>query len=215
METKINLGLSASNTLDDLKIAICNSLVVEYVIDLLQKTIKENSKDFDVMSTLDNFREIIDRNDEVAFDSVKLWLDNKVNVLKDLLTLVTVFDADLARHEKIESGAIINSVQSQITDFTLSLSLIEFNEKFMDLGKLKLKPTYIDNTLEQLRLVDENQILSTISDMQLSFVPLEIEKYRNTFIEEKLNRVAHLVNATNSALDADFEKFVKQVNKRR
>jgi len=213
METKIKLGLSDSYTLEELKSAICNSLVVENLIDNFQKTIRANSRDVDVQDILDNFASIIDRSQEVGFVSVKNWADNKVNVLKDLLTLVTVFDSAMARYGKIEAGKIVEKITADLTDFTLRLCLINFDKEYIDLGKLKLKSEYVDNTLEQIRLVDENQILSTMSEMQLSFIPLEIEKYRNTFVEGKIRRLSEIINNANTTLDADFEKFVGQIKK--
>lgn len=213
METKIKLNISSSYTLDELKAAICNSLVVEYLIDDLQKTLRDKGKEINIDNILNTFSDIIDNNENVSFASVAEWNLSKVMTFNSLLALVAIFDNTLAEQGQINAGEIIAKIQEEVTNFTLNLSLIEFNEKYIDLKTLKIKHDYLEDTLRQLRLVDENQVLSALVENDLEVTPLEIEKYRNTFIEEKLRRLAELINTTNKTLDLDFEKFFKQITK--
>ena len=215
MESKIVLKMSGMNTNEDIKSAVLQSLVVEFLIDNLKSKINAYSRDVDLTDVSNSFDNISENNQTAAFASLKEWTLNKMSVFKDLVMLGALMDSKLTQFKQMKSGSFIDALQEEVSDFTITLSSIDFdfNEGFINLNGLKLKKSYIDKTLEQMYIVDENQVLVSLSETQLTFTPLNTEKYRNKIVEDKISKLDKLCNKVSEALEKDFEKFMLKTDK--
>lgn len=147
----------------------------------------------------------------MSYVSVPKWNEGKSIAYKEMLDIIKSLDETLANAKKIESNNLINRFRDELTAFLLSLTDINISGNSIDFGNLNIKQEYIDNTIEQLSLVDSTQFLIELSQMQITAVPLEIEKYRNSFVESKLKKANSIAQNVEDAINDDFGKLHKQI----
>ena len=214
MGTKIELRLCAEYQIDDVRTAIVNGLICEYLIGELSDALKVYHKQLDLAETRDDFKVAIDRCHEIGFADIYEWIRNKISAYEDLLGVVADLDSEVARAGVKSSGEVIADFQKKTTSFILSLAnvsitmdSVEYDDLMTHLDKL------IQPVLDEFHVIDETQFLIAMSQMKFDETPLEIEAYRNKFIEDKLQKCEKLMNSVSAAYDADDEKLHNSIIK--
>ncbi len=209
METKLNLNLSVQYDRSTLLSAVISGLTFEYLLDEV-KTVLNNSTSVEKVDILDILRDISDRANEVGFYNLAEWLDNKSEAQRDLLTLVQSVDARLGR-----TGTFVQELTLKLTEFVISIGRLNVSENEVDYTGINLDGAWIENVLEQMRLVSENEFIVSLASKQLKTVPLETKTYANSFIETKVNKLNAVCEKIEKKLDKDFDKLqdlVTEVN---
>ncbi|MGN0960859.1 MAG: hypothetical protein ACI4PF_01515 [Christensenellales bacterium] len=214
MESKYTLNLCANYVSEDLKSAVVNCLLYDYIVDELRQTIKRfHNGDIDLFYVLESFKNAIDKGNSVTFATLKDWERNKISAYTDCLNIVNTLDELASNAGKIKQGELIEEFRRKTQDFVVSLATCDIDIEHIDFGNLNIKQDFVKNMLHELSLVDEGQFLSDLSNMQFKMVPLEINKYRNKFIEQKLNRAKNIAVSVDNLLEKDFEDLHNDIMK--
>lgn len=209
MEKEIKLHLCGNYVNDDLRSAVNSCVLCDYIVDGVRELIKKlNKEDLDLFYVYEEFKNTIEKGNEVSFSKLTDWRDNKVSAYQDCLRLVVKLDNMAAETGKFAQGEIIEEFNDEIQKFSLLLeTLAEVTKDSVKFGKLQIKEEYIDNLLSQLKIVDEGQFLSDLGTMQFEFMPLDTNKYRNKFVEKKIKKMLDISKRTSDILWNDFQKL--------
>lgn len=214
MENRIDLHLAGGYSIDTLKSAIINGLCCEFVIDQLQSEIRKYTKDndLDLNEIYEEFRVVIENGENVTFSRVSEWANFKASIYKDILMLVNKLDAVIAENQIITQGELIGDFRRELTNFLLSLTELEITGTFIDFNAVGLKREYLDKTLEDLVLVDEGQFLSDLSVMKIDATPLDVAKFKNSVVENKLRQANAIADNVKTLLENDFVKLHNKIS---
>ena len=211
MDTKYKLNLSKSYSINSLASAVVTSLTAEYLIDIIRDELKKYSAKQDLTNFMDRFAELIDESYDVSFSNMEYWLDKKSSTNSDMLKLVVDLDKTLTDKKVISERDIVNEIQDKFNHFVVSLADLIINEDFIDCSRVDLKKEYINSTLEQLRLLDEGVVLSSLMEMQLEFTPLDTKQDKNKFIEKKLSTINRTARNVETTFDTNYGKLLEQI----
>lgn len=211
MEKKIRTNLGTIYDRSLLSSAIINCLSTEYLIDLIKEAIRSHNKETDLTKLSDDFADVINESYDVSFSSMSGWLEKKSQAFTDLLALVVDLDEYLASLQKIEKNQIVSDIQTKLNNFIVQLTQIKIDDSSIDFASIDLKDEYINSTMEQLSLVNEGQSLSELASTQLEFAPLDVERNRNTFIEEKLNKINSITSSCEHTFNSDLKKLENEI----
>ena len=212
MENKIELQLSANYSNKKIKSAIISSILCDYIIDKLSLAIKKfNQNDIDLFYVYENFKQAIEKGEDVTFSSIDAWAENKASVYQDCMNVVVALDDVVSKAGLIKSGDLIEEISNDCQSYSILLGLSDITTKYADFGDVDVKDEHIDNMLAQLIIVDEGQFLSDLSTMRMEMIPLEVNKYRNKFVEQKLKRARAIVDNVAMSLDKDFDDLLESV----
>lgn len=212
MESKINIHLCANYVKEDFKSAVINAILCEYIIDEVRLLIKRLSKyDLDLFHVHESFKEAIEKSKNVTFATISDWEDNKVSSYEDCLRIVAILDRLSADAGKSKAGEIIEEFRGKTQEYVVLLFASEIDLQHLDFGNLNIKQEFIDNVLHELKLVDEGQFLSDLGTMQMAMAPLDINKYRNKFIEQKLKRANNIALSVDSSLEREFMRLHNEI----
>ena len=211
MDTKYKLNLSKSYSINSLASAVVTSLTAEYLIDISRDELKKYSAKQDLTNFMDRFAELIDESYDVSFSNMEYWLDKKSSTNSDMLKLVVDLDKTLTDKKVISERDIVNEIQDKFNHFVVSLADLIINEDFIDCSRVDLKKEYINSTLEQLRLLDEGVVLSSLMEMQLEFTPLDTKQDKNKFIEKKLSTINRIARNVETTFDTNYGKLLEQI----
>ena len=211
MDTKYKLNLSKSYSINSLASAVVTSLTAEYLIDIIRDELKKYSAKQDLTNFMDRFAELIDESYDVSFSNMEYWLDKKSSTNSDMLKLVVDLDKTLTDKKVISERDIVNKIQDKFNHFVVSLADLIINEDFIDCSRVDLKKEYINSTLEQLRLLDEGVVLSSLMEMQLEFTPLDTKQDKNKFIEKKLSTINRIARNVETTFDTNYGKLLEQI----
>ena len=211
MDTKYKLNLSKSYSINSLASAVVTSLTAEYLIDIIRDELKKYSAKQDLTNFMDRFAELIDESYDVSFSNMEYWLDKKSSTNSDMLKLVVDLDKTLTDKKVISERDIVNEIQDKFNHFVVSLADLIINEDFIDCSRVDLKKEYINSTLEQLRLLDEGVVLSSLMEMQLEFTPLDTKQDKNKFIEKKLSTINRIARNVETTFDTNYGKLLEQI----
>ena len=211
MDTKYKLNLSKSYSINSLASAVVTSLTAEYLIDIIRDELKKYSAKQDLTNFMDRLAELIDESYDVSFSNMEYWLDKKSSTNSDMLKLVVDLDKTLTDKKVISERDIVNEIQDKFNHFVVSLADLIINEDFIDCSRVDLKKEYINSTLEQLRLLDEGVVLSSLMEMQLEFTPLDTKQDKNKFIEKKLSTINRIARNVETTFDTNYGKLLEQI----
>ncbi len=208
METKFSLNLCANYSNENLKSAVSNCLLAEFVIEKLRETIKKfNKEDIDLFYVYEGFKGLIEKGNDVSFDRLADWEANKVSVYEGVLNLVVSLDEILAEASLIESGTILEEFRESALGYMTLLNMCDITTDYIDLSFVEVRQDFLDNLKRQLALVDEGQFLSDFKDMNTEVVPIEINKVRHKYIEQKLAKAEKVANDVSRTLESEFENL--------
>lgn len=197
---------------DDLKSAITNCILCDYIIDELRLAIKRFSKeDLDLFYVHEDFKSAIEKSKNVSFATIGDWESNKIDSYSDCLGIVATIDAMASEQGKIEAGTLIEEFREKTQEYLIQLSSCEMDIDHIDLGTMDVKEEFMKNLLHELTLVDEGQFLSDLGMMQVEMLPLDVHKYRNKFLEGKLRKGESIALSCDRALEREFERLHKDV----
>lgn len=212
METKFDLHLCANYSNEKLKSAVCNCVLCDYIIEKLRLAIKRfNKEDLDLFYVFESFKQAIEISEAVTFSGIEEWEQNKINAYQYCLNIVVSLDEIAARAGKINAGDLIEEITTDAQGYSVLLALSDININYIDFKDVELKEEYISNLKKQLALVDEGQFLSDLGTMKIEMAALDIDKYRNKFIEKKLSRASKIVESTQTALNREFERLHEEI----
>lgn len=211
METKYKLQLGVISDINDISQSVVSALSSEYLIDTIRDIIRTYNKETNLTKFMDKFADLINKSYDVSFVSVNAWLNNKTDTNLEMLGLVQELDKYLAEKQITKETQVLAEVQQKMQNFLVSLSAIKITPETIEFSNLDIEKEYIASMLEQLRLLDEGMLLSSIADMSLEFTPLDVEKNRNVFIEEKLNNLNKVTNSCQKIFDDDYDRLLSQV----
>lgn len=197
---------------EDLKSAITNCILCDYIIDELRLTIKRFSKeDLDLFYVHESFKSAIEKSKNVTFSTIGDWENNKVESYSDCLGIVATIDAMASEQGKISEGSLIEEFKEKTQEYLIQLTSCDIDIEHIDLGNMDIKEEFMKNMLHELTLVDEGQFLSDLGTMQVEMLPLDVHKYRNKFLEAKLRRGESIALSVDKALEREFEKLHRDV----
>ena len=211
MEKRIRTNLGANYDHNLLSSSIVNCIASEYLIDLTRETIRKYHKEIDLSDISDEFAECIDESYNVSFSNMSDWLKNKSNKFTKMLELIVRLDEFLVSHEKIEKNQVVADIQQKLNFFVVKLTNVRIEDEFIDFTEIDIEEEYIKKTFEQLNLVNEAQVLCQLASSELEFSPLDVERFRNTFIEEKLNKINSIRTSCENTLNKDLDKLNNQI----
>ncbi|MBQ7352153.1 MAG: hypothetical protein IJW59_04795 [Clostridia bacterium] len=213
METKINLHLCANYNHDAFKSAVVNALVCDYVIEQVRLGIKRFSKDdLDLFYIHEEFKKAIEQGEDVTFANLSAWEANKVEVYSECVGIIMRLDMMATEAGKIGAGEFLYEFKESVDSFIVMLSVSNINPSYIDVsGVIGMKEEFLTHLVSQLMFVDEGQFLSDLGTMQLQMVPLEINKYRNKFVEKKLTRAKTILSSVSSAVERDFDRLHEEI----
>lgn len=212
METKFDLHLCANYSNEKLKSAICNCVLCDYIIESLRQAIKRfNKEDLDLFYVYENFKKAIEKSEEITFSSINEWEQNKISAYQDCLNIIVTLDDMAAKADKINAGDLIEDINSDCQAYSVMLAMSDININHVDFKNLKIREEFLLNLKQQLAIVDEGQFLSDLGTMRIEMVGLDIDKYRNKFIEQKLRRARTIVDSVNSSLDKEFDRLHDEI----
>lgn len=213
MESKINIHLCANYSNDKLKSAVVNCVLCDYIIEKLRQSIKRfNKEDLDLFYVYEDFKKAIEKSENVTFSNIGAWEENKVSSYQDCLNTVVALDEIASKAGKIESGDLIEEFRADCQKYAVMLSLSEVNNQVIDLSNVEVREDYLQNLIRQLTLVDEGQFLTDIGTMKIEMVPLDVNKFRNKFVEQKLRRSNTILNSVGKTLDKEFKRLHEEVS---
>lgn len=214
MENRIDLNLAGGYSLETLKSAIINGLCCEYVIDKLQSEIRRYTKENDINlnDIHDEFRVVIENGENISFVRVSEWANYKTIIYKDILKIVNKLDDVLAKNQIIMQGELVENFRVELTNFLLGLTELEITSEFIDFNAINLKREYLDKIIDDLTLVDEGQFLSDLSAMKIDVTPLEVDKFKNSVVDNKLKRANVIVENVKTLLANDFAKLHNKIS---
>lgn len=212
MERKYNLHLCANYVNEDLKSAITNCILCDYIIDELRLAIKRFGKyDLDLFYVHESFKTAIDKSKNVTFATLADWENNKIEAYSDCLGIVATIDNMASELGKINGGELIEEFREKTQEYLVQLSSCDIDIEHIGLGTMNVKEEFMNNMLHELTLVDEGQFLSDLGTMQIEMIPLDVHKYRNKFLEQKLKRGERIALSIDSALEREFDKLHRDV----
>jgi hypothetical protein len=212
METKFDLHLCANYSNEKLKSAICNCVLCDYIIEELRQAIKRfNKEDLDLFYVYENFKKAIEKSEVVTFSSLSAWEENKISAYQDCLNIIVNLDDMASKAEKINAGDLIEEVSNKCQAYSVMLSLADISLNYVDFSGIEVREEYLTNLKNQLALVDEGQFLSDLGTMRIEMSGLDINKYRNKFIEQKLRRASAIVESTRNTLDKEFDRLHDEI----
>ena len=212
MESKIKLHLCANYVSEDFKSAVTNAILCEYIIDELRLLIKRVGKyDLDLFYVHEAFKDAIERSKNVTYAHISQWEENKISAYSDCLSIVATIDEMSAEAGKINKGEIIEEFRVKTQQYAVLLFTIDITLDAIDFSGVKVKDEFMENVLHELTLVDEGQFLSDLGTMQIAKVPLDVNKYRNKFIEQKLKRAQTIVKSVDNSLEKEFERLHNEI----
>lgn len=205
MENKFDLHLCANYVNEELKSAITNCILCDYIIDELGLAIKRFAKeDLDLFYVHEDFKKAIEKSKNVTFATITDWENNKVESYSDCLRIVVNIDRMASESGKIEEGALIEEFRNKSQTYLIMLASCDMDINHIDLGAVKVKEEFMNNMLHELTLVDEGQFLCDLGTMQTEMLPLDVQKYRNKFVEQKLKRGESIALSIDKSLERDF-----------
>ena len=207
MERKIDLHLCAHYQEEDVKSSVINALICDYLIAELTEAVKVYHKELDLAGVRDDFKVAIDRSRQVDFGDIYEWTANKMRAYESLLGVVMDLDGEVAKAGLRNVGEIMSEFQEKLTRFILSLTDVKITTEEIEYDELVKIDALVKNIVSELKIIDETQFLIELSQTQLTETPLEIEAYRNKFVEEKLSKSNKILDGVVSTFDADDEKL--------
>ena len=213
MESKINIHLCANYSSPKLKSAVISCVLCDYIIEKLRQSIKRfNKEDLDLFYIYEDFKKAIEKSGNITFSTIGGWEDNKTSAYQDCLNIVVDLDDIASKAGKINSGDLIEEFSRDCKEYALALSLCDINNDTIDLSGVEVREEYIDNLKRQLTLVDEGQFLTDIGAMKIDMVPLDVNKFRNKFVEQKLKRANVILDSVGKTLDREFKRLHDEVS---
>jgi hypothetical protein len=212
MEKKFELHLCANYVNEQLKTAVCNCVLCDYIIEQLRQAIKRfNKEDLDLFYVYENFKKAIEKSEEITFSSIDSWSQNKVEAYQDCLNIVVSLDNIASKAGKIKAGDLIEQVSEDCQGYSILLSLADIDIHHVDFKNIEVREEYLNNLKTQLAFVDEGQFLSDLGTMRLEMACLDTNKYRNKFVEKKLSRANSIVASVQNSLDKEFDRLHTEV----
>lgn len=208
MESKYDLHLCANYVNEDLKSAITNCILCDFIIDKLRLAIMRfNKEDLDLFYVHEAFKDAIEKSRNVTYSTIGDWEKNKISAYSDCLGIVAHLDQLAAKEGKISEGQLIEEFRTNTQEYLILLTGCQMDINQINFGKMKVKQEFIDNMLHELTLVDEGQFLTDLGTMQIEMLPLDVNKYRNKFVEQKLKKLQTIVVAVDNALEKEFDNL--------
>jgi len=212
MEKKFELHLCANYTNEKLKSAICNCVLCDYIIEKLRLAIKRfNKEDLDLFYVYESFKKAIEKSEKITFAGIDEWEQNKIESYQDCLNIVVGLDDIATKAGKINAGDLIEEVSEDCQGYSVLLHLADIDINHVDFKDIEIREEYITNLQSQLSLVDEGQFLSDLGTMKLEMAALDIDKYRNKFVEKKLNRANKIVEGVSASLEKEFDRLHEEI----
>lgn len=212
MESKFKLHLCANYVNDDLKSAINSCILCDYVIEELRLVIKRMGKyDLDLFYIHEAFKEVIEKSKDVTFATIAEWEENKSNATMQCVGIIARLDEMASEVGKITAGELIEEFRLKTQEYYISLLGTDIDINHVDLSSMQVKEEFIDNMVHELTLVDEGQFLSDLGTMQVSMVPLDVNKYRNKFVEQKLRRLQTISASVSKSLESEFDSLLRDI----
>lgn len=214
MEKKIELNLCANYQLSELKDSIINSVLCDYVIEELRLAIKRfNKEDLDLFYIYEDFKVAIEKGNQITYSSINDWKQNKIDTYQDCLRIVVALDDLAAKEGKIAAGELIEEFGATIQDYAILLSVIEVTLNSIDFKGVEVRDEFVENLISQLSLVDEGQFLSDLGLMKIDMYPLDVNKFRNKFVEQKLSKINKIADDVERSLWNEFERLHNEITK--
>lgn len=212
MERKYNLHLCANYVNEELKSAITNCILCDYIIDELRLAIKRFGKyDLDLFYVHESFKTAIEKSKNVTFATLADWENNKVESYSDCLGIVATIDNMASEQGQISAGELIDEFREKAQEYLVMLTSCDIDIDHIELGTMDVKEEFMNNMLHELTLVDEGQFLSDLGTMQIEMMPLDVNRYRNKALESKLKRGETIALSIDRALEREFEKLHRDV----
>jgi len=212
MEKKFDLHLCANYTNEELRSAICNCVLCDYIIEKLRLAIKRfNKEDLDLFYVYENFKKAIEKSEIINFCSIDAWSDNKVSAYQDCLNIVVTLDEMASTAGKINAGDLIEEFSNDCQSYQVVLALADIDINHVDFKDIEIREEYITNLVSQLALVDEGQFLSDLGTMKIEMAALDVTKYRNKFVEKKISRAIAISDSVKATLDKDFDNLQEEI----
>ena len=189
METKYKLHLGVLSDVNDISSVIIASLSSEYLIDTIRGIIRKYNKEIDLTKFMDDFADLIDESYDANFSNYRDWIIHKNETTTKMIELVKSLDEFLCEKKLIEDFDVMADMLGKYQSFIVSLSDLKIDSEYLDVSNLNLDKEYIKSALEELRLLDEGMLMSELVSSPLEITPLDVERNRNVFIEEKLNKI--------------------------
>lgn len=211
METKYKLHLGVLEDVNDISSVIIASLSSEFLIDTIRGIIRKYNKETDLTKFMDDFADLIDESYNANYSNYRDWIVHKNEVTTKMIELVKSLDEFLCEKKLIEDFDVMADMLGKYKSFVLSLSNLKIDTEYLDASDLDLDKEYIKSALEELRLLDEGVLMSNLVDSPLEITPLDVERNRNVFIEEKLNKINKVADSCEHIFDNDYEKLLNQI----
>lgn len=212
MESKINLQLCANYTSEQLKSAMTECLVGDYIVDKLGQAIKRfNKEDLDLFYVYEGFKKAIENRKDVSFSSLESWKENHISNANNCMEIVGNLDKLACEMDKIKDGELLESFVKDVEEFRTALDSMSVQFEDVSFPEV-VKEEYISNLINQLTLVDEGQFLFELGTMKFDMVPLDINKNRNKFVEKKLRRANAIFDNATKILNNEFKALLSEVS---
>ena len=203
MESKFKLRLDRSIDINAIGSATVLCLSSEYLIDLIKEVFKKHNDSGVVDSFLDEFTGYVENLYDVSFSNFNAWIANKSDVFMSILSVVSRFDEQLAEKGIITKGEIVDSLQADFNEFVMSLGAIIVDWDTLDLNGATVKQEYVDNTIEQLHLMNESYTLCKLVNLNVEMAPVEVNEYTNKIIDDKLKALHKVTDSARKSFDDD------------
>ena len=206
METKFKLQLGMIESLEDLQSVITNGVTREFITDMTHSTLRSYQKDMDMLHLVNEFTELEAANYNQTYTNFIDWSASQIENISNMMVFVTKLDGFLAENNKTEQGQVVAEFQTNLMNFLASLNSMVITEESLDLGESLVKPAYVRDVLQELKIVNEASLLKTLIGLKLDIEPVDVSNNKNTFIENKLTHLNKLVSACNEMFENDIEK---------
>ena len=211
METKFKVQLGAANDLNELSSAIANGITYEFVADTVRNILREYHKETDLSTLVDEYTELVTKAYEGTYVSFDNWSFYKAQCLSEMLSFVKKIDSYLVEKEKITSEQVVSDMQKKMFDFLMGFNSVKITLDMIDTSEFEIKEDYIKTTLDQLDIVNESKILSTLISMDLDVNPIDVQKNKNNIVESKIQNINKIVETCEQVFANDAEKLNDQV----
>lgn len=208
MENKFKLRLDSGVDLNSINSATVLCVSSEYLIDLIKDVFKKYNKNGTLNTYLEEFSKLVDKSYDVAFSGFLPWIANKSNAFVSMMDLVKRCDEKLNELEVVTAGQVLDTLQVDLNEYIMSLGSIVVDHTNLDLGNLQIKKEYVDSTIEQLTLMNESHLLSTLSASQIEMTPIDFSEHKNLTIEKKINTLDEVTKSAKNLFDGDYDKLL-------
>jgi len=200
MENKIKLRLTGNYPIDDLRNAVVTGLTYEYLADRLVQVVK-NSKE-DLGDIAERLSMNINDSKNVSFANLTEWKNFKMSEFEKLFVIANELTIKFMETESSQLDVLKKSLHEDLNAFIQNLLFLHID--FDVIGFSNIKPEFVKKVASQIAVIDRTYSMFELISSDVESLPVDVQKFANSVLENKINKLDKMVNALTSKLDNNF-----------